>query len=213
MIHKEFEQGTEEWTAYKMGRISGSRLQDILAEPKTKGQRSASWRNYMAELCVERLTGKSSTHFTSKAMDYGTETEPLARMEYEARNLVNVEQVGFIDHPTIPMCGVSPDGLIGLDGGFESKCPNTATHIDRLFGEGLESRYFAQVQWGMECSGRHWWDFVSFDPDLPENCQFYCKRIMRDEPFLINARTKVIEFQAELEAMIEKLKSYVPSNA
>lgn len=208
MIHKEFEQGTEEWQKYKIGRISASRIQDILSEPKSGSGKSAGYRNYMAELCVQRLTGKTPTHFTSKSMEHGTETEPRAREEYETRNLVFVDQVGFIDHPTIDMCGSSPDGLVGDDGGFEAKCPNTATHIDRLFGGNLEACYFAQCQWNMECAGRDWWDFVSYDPDLPENCQYFCRRVMRDEPFLIKARAKVIEFQAELEEMIAKLKAY-----
>ena len=198
-------QGSEEWVQYRLGKISASRLHEILA--KTKSGPSASRKNYMAQLVAETLTGRPGEHFTSRPVEWGTENEPIARMRYEAENLVSVEQKGFIDHPTIPNCGASPDGLVGLHGGLEIKCPNTATHLETLMGSSLKTEYFAQVQWNMECSGRDWWDFVSFDPVMPENLAYFCKRIERDEKFLVEARAEVIKFQDEMHEILAKLRA------
>ena len=49
------EQRTEEWYAARLGKVTASRVADIVA--KTKTGYSTSRANYMAELICERLTG------------------------------------------------------------------------------------------------------------------------------------------------------------
>jgi hypothetical protein len=48
-------------------------------------------------------------------------------------------------------------------------------------------------------------DFVSFDPRLPADLQFWRTRIERDEAVIQKMESDVREFLAELDAKIESL--------
>jgi putative phage-type endonuclease len=197
------EQGTPEWFAQRLGKVTASRIADIMA--KTKTGVSASRGNYLAQLVAERLTGQSADTFKSGAMQHGTETEPQARMVYEAETGQIVTEVAMINHPTIEMSGASPDGLVGEDGLVEIKCPNTSTHIATLLADKAPSGYMAQMQWQMACTGRAWCDFVSFDPRMPEDMQLLIKRVPRDEALIAEYEAEVIKFLAEVQETVDKL--------
>ena len=202
MIEK-VEQGTPEWFAARLGNVTASRVADVIA--KTKSGYSASRENYMAQLICERMTGTVAESYTNAAMQWGTETEPLARAAYESFADVLVDEVGYIAHPTIERAGASPDGLIGVFGLLEIKCPNTATHIDTLISEQVPTKYITQMQWQMSCTGRTWADFVSFDPRLPSGLQMFVKRVEFDAEYVAMLKEEVIKFLAELDAKISKL--------
>lgn len=202
------EQRSEEWFAARLGKVTASRVADVIA--KTKSGYSASRANYMADLVCERLTGVPADSYQSPAMVWGINTEPLARAAYEAEAGGLVEEVGFIPHPTIPNAGASPDGLVAQDGLVEIKCPNTATHIETLLGEALAAKYITQMQWQMACTGRKWCDFVSYDPRMPEHMQFFCKRINRDESMIADLEREINSFLQELEQKVNKLNNLYP---
>jgi putative phage-type endonuclease len=202
MIEK-VEQGTPEWFAARLGNVTASRVADVIA--KTKSGYSASRENYMAQLICERMTGTVAESYTNAAMAWGTETEPLARAAYESIADVLVDEVGYIAHPTIERAGASPDGLVGVFGLLEIKCPNTATHIDTLISEQVPTKYITQMQWQMSCTGRTWADFVSFDPRLPSGLQMFVKRVEFDAEYVAMLKEEVIKFLAELDAKISKL--------
>lgn len=197
------DQGSDEWFAIRIGKVTASRVADILA--KTKSGYSTSRDNYMAQLVCERLTNQKAESFTNAAMQHGTETEPLARAAYEALKDVLVDEVGFVPHPSIKMAGASPDGLVGDDGLLEIKCPNTATHIDTLLNQSVPTKYFTQMQFQMACTGREWCDFVSFDNRLPEELQLFVKRVPRDDVYIKIMEAEIVQFIAELDEKIEKL--------
>ena len=197
------DQRSEEWFAIRIGKVTASRVADVLA--KTKSGYSASRDNYMAQLVCERLTGQKADGFTNAAMQWGTETEPLARAAYEALKDVLVDEVGFVPHPTIKMAGASPDGFVGQDGLIEIKCPNTATHIDTLLSESVPTKYFTQMQFQLACTGREWCDFVSFDNRLPEELQLFVKRVPRDDTYIKLMESEIVQFIAELDDKINKL--------
>jgi putative phage-type endonuclease len=197
------EQGTPEWFAQRLGKVTASRIADIMA--KTKTGVSASRGNYLAQLVAERLTGQSADTFKSGAMQHGTETEPQARMVYEAETGQIVTEVAMINHPTIEMSGASPDGFVGTDGLVEIKCPNTSTHIASLMADKAPSGYIPQMQWQMACTGRAWCDFVSFDPRMPEDMQLLIKRVPRDEALIADYEAEVVKFLAEVQETVDKL--------
>lgn len=197
------DQGSEAWFQVRIGKVTASRVADILA--KTKSGYSASRDNYMAQLVCERLTNQKAESFTNAAMQHGTETEPLARAAYEALKDVLVDEVGFVPHPSIKMAGASPDGLVNDDGLIEIKCPNTATHIDTLLSESVPTKYFTQMQFQMACTGREWCDFVSFDNRLPEELQLFVKRVPRDDVYIRLIEAEIVQFIAELDDKINKL--------
>lgn len=198
-------QGSPEWYAIRLGKVTASRVADVIA--KTKSGPSASRANYLAELVAERLTGAPAEHFTNAAMQWGTDKEPDARRLYSFMTDFVVEEVGFVSHPTIPMAGASPDGHIGADGSVEIKCPNTATHIATLLGSPIDGKYVTQIQWQLACSGRAWCDFVSFDPRLPPEMQLFVKRVMRDAARIVELEREVREFLAELDETVAKLRA------
>jgi putative phage-type endonuclease len=197
------DQGTEEWFTIRIGKVTASRVADVIA--KTKTGYSASRDNYMAQLVCERLTGQKGESFTNAAMQHGVETEAYARAAYEALQDVLVDEVGFVPHPSIEMAGASPDGLVGTDGLLEIKCPNTATHIETLLSQGVPGKYNTQMQFQMACTGRQWCDFVSFDNRLPAELQLFVKRVPRDEVFIRLIEAEIVQFLAELDDKINKL--------
>ena len=197
------EQGTDEWFAVRIGKVTASRVADVLA--KTKTGYSTSRENYMAQLVCERLTGQKGESFTNAAMQHGTDTEPLARAAYEALHDVLVDEVGFIPHPTIIMAGASPDGLVSDDGLLEIKCPNTATHIETLLSQTVPGKYNTQMQFQMACTDRSWCDFVSFDNRLPPELQLFVRRVPRDNLYIRLMEEEIVKFLNELDLKIAQL--------
>lgn len=197
------QQGTPEWFAARLGRVTASRVADIIA--KTKTGYSTSRENYLAELALERLTGSRQEGFTSAAMEWGTETEPLARAAYEAHTGEIVEEVGLILHPTIDDAGASPDGLVGSNGLLELKCPNSTTHIQTLRTKKPATKYITQMMWQMACTGRQWCDFVSFDPRMPEGLRFFVTRVDRDDKMIAELESEVSRFLVEVSEMVSEL--------
>lgn len=201
------EQGSSAWLQERCGFVTASRLADVMAKIKT-GE-AASRANYRAELVAQRLTGQVQEGFTNAAMQHGTEQEPFARAAYEILVGVMVEEVGFIKHPTIAWTGASPDGFVGVDGLIEIKCPNTATHIEYLLAGTVPAKYQPQMLWQMECTGRKWCDFASYDPRMPEELRLFVVRFDRDEGRITEARSAVVEFLASVQDTVTALQRMI----
>ena len=198
------EQRSEEWFAARLGKVTASRVADLMAV--TKSGYSASRANYMAELICERLTGSQAERFSNATMQWGTDVEPQARAAYEFITDATVSEVGFVPHQTIEMFGASPDGLVGDFGLIEIKCPNTATHIETLLNETVPAKYVTQMQVQMACTGREWCDFVSFDPRLPADLQIWISRLPRDAAVIENIEAETVKFLGELAEKVEALR-------
>jgi putative phage-type endonuclease len=198
------EQRTEEWFAARLGKVTASRVADVLA--KIKSGESASRKNYKMELVVQRLTNKVGESFTNAAMEWGTEQEPFARMAYEAHTGTFVKEDGFVDHPTIEGFGCSPDGIVG-EGLIEIKCPNTANHIETVLENKAPSKYIPQMQCQMACTGAKWCDFVSFDPRVPEDLQLFVVRVERDQEYIDSMEVEVKQFLSEVLDLFNQLKA------
>lgn len=191
-------QGTAEWRAARCGRLTASRVADVIA--KTKTGWSASRGTYMGQLLGERLTGAPAEQHVTPAMRWGSACEDHARAAYVFYTDREVTTVGFVDHPHIAMSGASPDGLVGEDGLLEIKCPTTASHLDTLVGAETPSKHLPQIQWQLACTGRSWCDFISFDPRLPECLRFFVHRVHRDSAAIAELELRAEAFLAELDA-------------
>jgi putative phage-type endonuclease len=199
------EQGSAEWLAERCGKVTASRIADLMA--KTKTGFAATRLNYRAQLIAERLTGTVAPSFTNAAMIHGTETEPEARRAYEFFVDRDVQQVGFVPHPEIEMCGASPDGLVGDDGLLELKCPNTATHIETLLSGVIPDKYVKQMMFQMACTGRQWCDFASYDNRLPERMRLFVQRVHRDAAVIGEIEQAVRDFLSEIEITVASLEA------
>jgi putative phage-type endonuclease len=202
------EQRSEDWFAIRLGKATASNVHKVLA--KTKTGYGADRANYMTQLVLERVTGTKADGYTNAEMQWGIDQEPFARAAYEAARSVLVDEVGFLQHPTIEMSGASPDGLVGNDGMVEIKCPSSKTALECwLAADPVESKYFAQMQWQMACAGRIWCDYVVFDPRMPAKAQLFVHRVMRDDQWIKATEVEVKKFLAEVDAKVEALRKII----
>ena len=199
------EQRTDEWFAARCGKVTASALHKVMA--KTKTGWGADRANYAAQLVTERLTGRPADSFSNAAMQWGIDTEAQARAAYAFHVDENPVEIGFLDHPQIVWSGASPDGLVGLGGMLEIKCPNTATHIATLDGAPIDRKYLYQMQWQMACAEREWCDFVSFDPRLPAAMQLHIRRVERDAELLAELEAATRIFLAEVAETAARLEA------
>src|SRR4029077_12330848 len=100
------QQGSEEWKQARCGRVTASRVHDIIATTRSGGFTSGR-KNYLADLVIERLTGQPAPSYQSAAMQYGINMEPSARFAYALATGAEITEMGFIQHPTIAMAGCS----------------------------------------------------------------------------------------------------------
>jgi len=154
----EIEQRTEEWFAARLGKVTAIPRGRCDGQDKNGLQRQP--RQLHGPTGGQRITGEKAESFTNAAMQWGTRPGTVRQAAYEAATGVLVDELGFVPHPTIEGAGASPDGLVGDDGLVEIKCPNTATPIDTLLTGSIPSKYVAQMQFQMACTGRAWCDFV-----------------------------------------------------
>ena len=197
------EQRSPDWFAARLGKVTASRVADVIA--KTKTGYSASRENYMAQLVVERMTQKPTESYSNAAMQWGTDQEPFARAAYETARGVMVEEVGFVPHPNILMAGASPDGFVGVNGLVEIKCPNTATMIETLLTKKCPQKYFTQIQFQLACTDRVFCDYVVFDPRMPKHLQLFVTRVERDEDFIAHIEDEIQIFLSEVDEKITQL--------
>jgi predicted phage-related endonuclease len=198
-------QRTDEWRLERAGYATASCFAAVRS--KGKNGEAVGRRNYRVQLVTERLTLQpAESGFENAATKWGNEQEPAARVAYELLRGALVEQVGFVKHPTIEWTGCSPDGLVGADGGVQIKCPYvSANHIDTILEKRVPTEYVAQVQGELWVTGREWWDYVSFDPRMPEHLQLCIIRAPRDEAYIKELEAEVVKFLAEVDELYERL--------
>lgn len=197
-------QGSGQWLRERIGQCTASRFKDVLDFTKA-GNEGAKRAAYKMECVIARVTGITPQHFVTDAMQWGTDHEPMARMAYESLTGAMVEATGYIPHPTIKMCGGSPDGLIDDDGGVEFKCPNTSTHIKTMLSG--ECEHLPQIQGYLWITGRKWFDFVSYDPRMPQGLRVYVQRIKRNEDYIANLSANVLVFLGEVQGIVTDLEA------
>lgn len=215
------EQRSTEWFDARAGRITASRMCDVMAftagegvwkSGPRKGQAKVALplkarTDYIRQLATERHTGLVKCQAKAAALAWGQEVEPEAQSAYEVARGVLVNTAGFMLHPVYDFIGASPDFLVGQDGGGEIKCPYSRdTHMDTLL-DGLPPEHIEQIQGGLWVTGRQWWDFVSFQPDFPESTRIYIQRVERDEDYIAKLAEACISLEAEVQAILEKLQT------
>ena len=198
-------QGTDEWIYARLGKVTASRIKDVVAKAKT-GNVSESRRTYRKNLAVERIKGKPrSGMYKSEILDRGNDTEPQAREEYVRATFNEVTEVGFVTHPRIDMSGCSPDGLVAPDGLIQIKCPLDDAHYETLKNDKIDGGYIKQIQWEMACTERKWCDYVSFNPEWPDDLQLKIIRIDRDDEMIAELEKQVVIFLKEVDEEVKSL--------
>jgi len=206
MSNKELIQGSDEWFAVRNGKITASKLSDLMR--KTKYGESTYKSRLRMELAIERITGKSaSDNFMNKAMHDGVEREPDARKLFEAVTGKEVALCGSFDHPEVVNSSASPDGLLrGENAVLELKCPTHVTHAKNLLSETMPKNYEYQVQWQIACTESEYAYFASYHPDFPPELRLKWVKVLRDNIMILDIEDAVRQFDIEVEDLIIKLK-------
>lgn len=200
------DQHSPEWWAIRCGKITASRIGDIMARTQ-KGAYTAARGHYLREKVAERITGKPRDRRRVASLDARLELEPDARAAYEFYYDQKIDLIGFVEHPRIPNAGCSPDGLIGADGGIEIKCCDAEQHLEIITADAIEPGYLYQCHFNIACTERDWWAFVPFNPDMPEEAKVFRKIIERDEVVIASIESEAIEFLAEVDRKVEEVKA------
>lgn len=214
-------QRTEQWFADRAGKITASMMNTVMLErerePFKSGPRKGQNKpppkaltDYAYQLAAERLTGRPRKSVKAAALQWGQDIEPVALAAYQAETGLLVDLCGFIVHPELPFVGASPDFLVGTDGGGEIKSPESSeVHLQTLL-EGLPPEHIEQIQGGLWCTGRQWWDFISYHPDFPPELRLYVQRVYRDEPYIARMRDACITLHAEVNEIVNRVRKVSP---
>lgn len=203
---EELIQGSDEWFAARMGKITASRLGDIMR--KTKWGESTYKAKVRLELAIERITGKSASSVVmNEAIRNGVKREPDARTLFEAATQKEVALCGSFDHPTIVNTSASPDGLLrGENAVLEIKCPTHATHAKNLMSETMPKNYIYQVQWQIACTESDYAYFASYHPDFPPELRLKWVRVEKDDSVIKSLEEEIRAFDISIEDLIIKIK-------
>lgn len=200
-------QGSPEWAQFRVGKVSGSRVRDVMTQGRG-GAPSATRKNYMMQLLCERLTGEPQGQCLSRnpAVQRGVELEHMARLAYELYSGETVEETGCFSHPRIGGFIASPDGLVGETGMIECKCPNTAQHVAVIQSGKHDPQYEWQMLAQMACAELEWVDFVSYDDRLPAPLDYVCYRFERDDRRITEMERAIVEFLQELDELEKEMR-------
>jgi hypothetical protein len=211
------EQGSEEWCAERAGKITASMMHVVML-PRERGvfktgphagqikPQPKALTDYAHMLAAERLTGRPRKQVKAAALQWGKDVEPAAVAAYQAETGVIVTLCGFIQHPTISFVGASPDLLVDNDGGGEIKSPESSeVHLQTLL-TGLPPEHIEQIQGGLWCTDREWWDFVSYHPDFEDGLRLYIQRVERDNAFIARMEAACIEMESDVLEIIKQAK-------
>lgn len=211
-------QGSAEWHALRAGKWTGSRAEDLIARNAKDYTPLKARKDYVASVVLERLTGEAANDGGSfKQTRWGHEQEPNARAAYEIHRGVLTHTPPFVRLAALPNVGMSPDALVlerkRIVGGVEIKCPHDGRiHINTL-RNGMPPEHMPQVQWELWVAGAQWWDFVSYDPRLPERLQLFIQRIEPDLDMHALFEREVELAEKEVQAQLDTLNAYTLEEA
>lgn len=163
MIIREMLQGSEDWHAIRIGKVTGT------SASKVNGN---TWLEFTDLIACEQITGiRKASKFKSEAMERGLEREPIIRAKYAEMTGFDIREVGFIQPEQFPYFGMSPDGLCYLNNGLvgvsEFKCPEPQTHIRYIRENVFPPEYKMQGISALACSEEILFvDLVSYCPEI-----------------------------------------------
>lgn len=184
----------EEWLAARRGKITGSRLKDLIVKRGT-GKKIGFY-----ELIAERIAVASDGE---NPMDRGTrlEEEAMARFSEEVGRPVDTSLVLWAreDNESI---AISPDGILSDAEAVEVKCLSSARHIEAWLTKEIPDEYKMQaLQYFIVNDQLQCLFFVFYDPRIPCKDFFYFE-ILRDQE-------QVDQYLEEQKRIIEEVNDIV----
>jgi len=174
------EQGSAAWLEQRRGKISGTAV-GVLENCNPYQKQEDLLRSM-----VRDLAGAPSEFKMNPAVEHGHAMEPVAKQWYEKAFNVIVDETDFVVHPMYEFLGASPDGLVGLDGAIEIKCPYPRfTKAPYSVFDEKKKMYLRQCQLVMEVCQVDWLDFICYlAPHADAHPEYNIERLHRDEQWL-----------------------------
>lgn len=194
IIHQDLKQGTEEWIQLRAGKLTASRLKDVIKISNITLVPKKTLNNHCLQFVAEKYAEKHTDHYTSYHMAKGQEKECDARQHYNdycTTNNIIAKEIGFIESDC-HRYGMSPDGIVGENGFIEIKCLKQVKHLSAYLSDGktllYDEKYLCQILMGFIINPKfEWCDLISYNDDYPittkEESQikkFYSFRITRE---------------------------------
>lgn len=204
------DQRTPEWVALRLGRVCGSKAAEMLAKTQA-GKWAAGRKNLRTQLALERITGRSvERNYVNQAMQDGIDREADAIGLYDAETGLCARPVGFLATDDL-MAGCSPDGVIGaFEGLLEVKAPIPTTHYEFLRSGVVPDDYLKQITHNLWVTGALWCDYLSYQPDFPEDLRVKRVRVNRDIKLLAIYEAELVAFLAEVAAEVQAIQDLRP---
>ena len=192
-----FEQGTDEWLAVRVGKFTGSDFHVLLGKSQTA-------QTIIYKKASERLTGvrSDSDNFSSVHTERGHDLENEARLSYELLSDNQVSEVGFVE--LNEFVGCSPDGLVGDDGMIEIKCKDNHNHLKSVIKNHIEPTHKTQMQFNMYVSDRKWCDYIMYNPNFSDS--LHVIRVERDKEYINKIKGRLEELNIEVNKIINQFK-------
>ena len=195
---KEIDQGTDEWHELRLGSVGGTAINSVLSKGQGKMRQSLLYH-----LAAEILSGKKTNSFQSAAMLRGKELEGEARQAYCFITGNDVEQVALVKGD-MPRVHVSPDGLVGDDGGIEIKVLEPHVYVELVDTGKIDIKYIRQCQYFLWLTGRQWIDFAAYCPEI-EKRPLWINRLAPDAKVFGEIDSALPPFMAELDGLVQRL--------
>jgi len=191
------DQLSPEWMALRIGSIGGSSISKAVAKGEGKVR-----KGLMYALVGELMSGKKKQQKPTDDMKAGIEYEPTARTFYEFNRDVEVRQIAIIKDG--PHKHVSPDGLVGTDGGVEIKIAIPSVFVETKVTRKIATDRRKQCQWTLRRANLTWIDYVMYCPYLKDDIfPMFTMRLERDEKEIATLEVGADEF---IEEMLEMWK-------
>lgn len=185
------EQRSDEWFEARKGVITGSRVGSIL------GVNPYATRDDVMREMVREYFDLEKEFKGNIATDHGEKMEPIALAFYEKLTGNKVDSTGIVKHEKFDWLGASPDGLIGIDGGLEIKCPYWAK---APYSVKDKPSYMAQCQLIMEVCDLEWMDFFCFIGE--DETKHKLERIERDRSWFKKNFDALFDFISDYRSTI-----------
>ena len=219
------EQGSSEWLKQRLGKITGSRIGDLMTSGKKGEMFGKTALSYIYEVCAERdLLQKyidddylfdiyqQQVSINNKFIEFGHDNEDFATERYQLVTECTLEECESIQHPTISHFSASPDRIAIKDGlrkVVEIKVPLPKTFMEYMAevkdNETLKSvnpKYYYQTMAEMACTGLDKADFVVFCPFLKHN--IHIVEITRDEAVIAEFEKRIMAANEIINQILNK---------
>jgi putative phage-type endonuclease len=192
------EQRTEEWHDLRRGRVTGTKLKDIVV------LRGTNRKEGYYELMADRLATPATDE---NPMTRGARLEEEARATFEEKTGLVVEEIGFCTREDNENIAVSPDGLIKENGKYtqavEIKCLSSAKHLRGYVEKEVPKEYeFQVIQNFIVNDDLERLFFVFYDPRVT-SLPFHYLTVTRED-----LGDKIKEFREYQENVLQEVEEF-----